>query len=171
MRNVYLLLLASVLFSACGGSKKISPTNTSINNKTSNNTAATNKPAEPEKKEKVNPTGTAGAVAGKWRFESASEKDFDKTDFKVLPELSFNETDRKVTGSTGCNELNGFFFITGNQFNFSPIAVDKKKCIDASLEDYLTNFFKVVGFYKTDKNRLYLFNKNDKDKYLVFSKM
>ena len=169
MKILYLFVIAFV-FSACSGSKKIAPSNNTVAKPSS--TTTDKKPVVSEKKaEKVNPNGTAGTVTGKWRFTSASEKDFGQIDDKNLPELSFNEDDRKVTGTTGCNELNGFFFITGNQFSFSPIAVAKKKCVNVAIEDYITNFFKIVGFYKTDKNKLYLFNKNDKDQYLVFSKI
>jgi len=166
MKKWIIVVAAGFLFTACSSTKKIPATNTTISNK----------PAEkPEEKKadteiKANPTAKMGSVNGKWRFESASEKSFSGTAAKSLPEITFIEADKKVSGTTGCNNLNGFFFITGNQFSFSPLAVTMKACPDATVETFITAFFKNVGFYKVDGSKLYLYDKTDQNKTVVFAK-
>ena len=164
-----MIMMTGILFAACAPAKKIPPANTKIENRPTVKT--------PPVKEKIvkpvvvsNPNAKMAPITGRWKFESSSEKDF-SIDPNAMPELSFNEAELKVSGSTGCNTFNGFFFTTGDQFNFSPLAVKLKRCADASLEKYLTGFYKMVGYYKTDGSKVYLYHKNDRGRYVVFSKL
>ncbi|MES2772898.1 MAG: META domain-containing protein [Bacteroidota bacterium] len=171
MKAFLIAITAGVLLTACSSTKNIPPTTTVIDTKPTvvKPPASTEKPTKPTVT--ANPNAKMTGITGKWKFESSSEKDFGRLDGQALPEISFNETDRKVSGSTGCNIFNGFFFTTGDLFNFSPLAVKTKKCQDLSVEKYITVFFKGVGFYKTDGNKVFLYNRNDRNKYVVFTKL
>ncbi len=170
MKPVFTIVIAAILFSACSPTKKIPPVTTNIDTRP--------KVVPPVVIEKPvnkpviasNPGMKNAAINGKWRFESSSEREFSQMAGKSVPEISFNETDRKVTGFTGCNRFDGFFFTMGEQFNFSSLAVDKKSCADAGIEKYITSFLSMVGAYKTEGNKVYLIHKNDRSRYVVFTK-
>lgn len=171
MKSIVIAVIAGLFFTACSPTRKIPPVNTRVDTKPVVTKPATtgDKPVKPVVT--ANPNMKMAPITGRWKFESSSEKDFGKMEGQAMPELSFNETDRKVTGTTGCNIFNGFFFTTGELFNFSPLAVKLKKCADVSVEQYITGFFKGVGFYKTEGNKVYLYNKNDRSRYVVFSRL
>lgn len=155
MKYIYIIISFYVLLVGCASTKKTPP------------------PTPPKTDNKVPPPVSSNnntSINGRWKFESSSDKKFEQDNVKTLPELSFNDASRKVTGSIGCNSLNGFFFITGKQFNFSPLALTKKTCSNEPIESYLKSFFKNVGFYKTDGNKLYLIDKSDTKRYVVFTK-
>lgn len=170
MKAFFMVVLVWLTVLACSPTKKIPPVNTVIDTKPKVVTPTVTTDNKVKPVFTPNTTIKMASLSGKWKFESSSEKDFSKTDPRYLPEISFNETDRKVSGNTGCNVFNGFFFTTGELFNFSPLAVNLKKCPDAWVEKYFTSFFKAVGFYKTEGNKVFLYHKNDHDRYLVFTK-
>lgn len=156
MKNIYNIIFLFIFLTACASSKKAP--------------APTPAP-KTDTKEKPVVSSTMPSINGKWVFESSSEKKFEKIDLENLLELNFSEIDRKVTGLIGCNSLSGFFFTTGNQFNFSHLAITKKKsCAVKAVDQYVSTFFKNVGFYKTNGSKLYLIDKLDQEKYIVFTK-
>ncbi len=170
MKAFFTIVMAVILFSACSPTKNIPPVTTTV--ETRPKVVPSVVTEKPVSKPIItsNPGMKMSAISGKWRFESSSEKNFTQMTGKPMPEISFNETDRKVTGFTGCNRFDGFFFTMGEQFNFSPLAVDKKSCADAGMEKYITAFLRMVGAYKTEGNKVYLIHKNDRSRYIVFTK-
>jgi len=174
MKILLVVAMAGLVFTACGPARKLPATTTVIDTKPKvvEKPVVTEKPAKPVVSiPNPNPNIKMAGINGRWKFESSSERDLGKPDMKAMPELSFNEADRKVSGTTGCNTFNGFFFTTGELFNFSPLAVKMKRCADVSVEMYITGFYKMVGSYKTDGNKVYLYHKEDKNRYLVFTKI
>ena len=170
MKQVFTIGITAILFSACSPAKKIPSVTTTVD--TRPKVVPPVVTVKPVSKPVIasNSGMKMAAINGKWRFESSSEKDFSQMTGKPMPEISFNETDKKVTGFTGCNRFDGFFFTMGEQFNFSPLAVDKKICTDAGVEKYITTFLSMVGAYKTEGNNVYLIHKNDRSRYVVFTK-
>ncbi|MEO7312972.1 MAG: META domain-containing protein [Chitinophagaceae bacterium] len=172
MKLLSILITAAVFFAGCSTTKKVPQGITVINPGPAKTTPIVvnteKKPTKPVITS--NPNMKMTSLTGRWKFESSSEKDFEKADRQTLPELNFNESERRVSGNTGCNIFNGFFFTTGELFNFSPLAVKMKKCPDPSVERYITGFLRNVGFYKTEGDKVYLINKNDRSRYVVFTK-
>jgi heat shock protein HslJ len=105
---------------------------------------------------------------GKWIFVSSSEKDLGEIAPDLLPELNFNWADKKVTGTTGCNTLSGKFETEKDKMTFGPVITTKKACTDMKVETYITKFLTDAGSYKIDSTKLFLYNKADKEKYVVF---
>jgi heat shock protein HslJ len=170
MKAFFTIVMTAILFWACSPTKKIPPVTTTVDTRPKVVTPVVIEKPVSKPVIASNPGMKMASINGKWRFEWSSEKDFMPMAGKPMPEISFNETDRKVTGFTGCNRFDGFFFTMGEQFNFSPLAVDKKSCTDVTVEKYITTFFRMVGAYKTQGNKVYLIHKNDRSRYIVFTK-
>lgn len=51
-----------------------------------------------------------------------------------MPYLDFNTTNNTITGTTGCNRLNGKATITNNSISFGPLATTKMLCLNAQYE-------------------------------------
>ncbi|MEO6695867.1 MAG: META domain-containing protein [Ignavibacteria bacterium] len=72
-----------------------------------------------------------------------------------IPELKFDIRKATVSGSTGCNRLNGEVKITGNQISFSNLAMTRMMCPGNSESDFLS-VLKNAKTFKTENNTLYL---------------
>ena len=55
--------------------------------------------------------------------------------------ITFNFSEKKISGYSGCNSFSGTFEINGSKISFGPIATTKRMCPDISNEDLL---FKVL---------------------------
>ena len=51
-----------------------------------------------------------------------------------MPFLTFNATTNTVTGTTGCNRINGNATISLSSINFGPLATTKMMCLNAQYE-------------------------------------
>ncbi|MGC4103189.1 META domain-containing protein [Ferruginibacter sp.] len=52
--------------------------------------------------------------------------------------------DNKVSGSTGCNRLNGSFTSSGSTIKFSPLAVTRMACLDGDANNTETKFLAAI---------------------------
>ena len=114
--------------------------------------------------------GTSNALTGKWIYVSSSQTDLGKIPENLLPQLSFDDSSKTVTGSTGCNGMNGSYATEGNQLIFGTMIITKKACQNMEVENYITPFLTNVGSYKIDSGKLYLYNKSDKSKYVIYKR-
>ncbi len=110
---------------------------------------------------------TAG-IWGKWLFLSASENELGKIADNQLPDLIFPDSAFTVSGSIGCNKMNGSYEIEGEQFIFGPMVSTYKACPDMSIENFLNRFLPRVGYYRIENDRLYLYDKDDRTRYIIY---
>ncbi len=74
-------------------------------------------------------------LSGIWQIVSVNGVNVVKKDAgKELPYLEFNIEKNTVTGTTGCNRLNGMATISNNSINFGPIATTMMMCPNAQYE-------------------------------------
>ena len=107
-------------------------------------------------------------LSGKWTFVSYSEKDLGRIPASQLPVLVFTDSTRKVSGSSGCNNINGSYAITGEHFTFGPMMSTFKSCPDMEVEQFITRFLTRVVMYKMDDDKLYFYDDQDKTSFVVF---
>ena len=107
-------------------------------------------------------------LSGKWTFVSYSEKDLGRIPESQLPVLLFSDSSRKVSGSSGCNKINGSYEITGEHFTFGPMMSTFKSCPDMEVERFITRFLTKVAWYKMEDNKLYLYDAEDKTSFVIF---
>ena len=73
--------------------------------------------------------------SGTWQILSVNGTTVVKKDAgKEMPYLDFNTVNGTMTGTTGCNRLNGKATITNNSINFGPIATTMMLCPNAQYE-------------------------------------
>ena len=120
------------------------------------------------KSPQVNPTE---ALNGKWKFMGSIEKNFSGNLAADSPELALDAATSRVSGTTGCNTVMGSYTVNGSAFSFGPLAGTRKMCPNMEIENYLLPFLSNVGSYEIKDGRLFLYDKADKAKYIVFSKV
>jgi heat shock protein HslJ len=89
-------------------------------------------------------------------------------DSKDRPMIEIHLKDNKVTGNTGCNNMNGKVKVNGNEIFFSDIITTEKIC-EKSIEPEFLVALGMVNNYKIEKLKLNLYR--DKEILLVFQKM
>ena len=120
------------------------------------------------KSPQVNPMD---ALNGKWKFMGSIEKNFSGNLAADSPELALDAATSRVSGTTGCNTVMGSYTVNGSAFSFGPLAGTRKMCPNMEIENYLLPFLSNVGSYEIKDGRLFLYDKADKAKYIVFSKV
>lgn len=110
----------------------------------------------------------SGILTGKWLFVSSSEIDLGKIPDSQLPDLLIDDSAKSFSGSAGCNRINGSYEAEAEEFAFGPMLSTFKACPDMQVEKYITRFLPSVGSYKVEDNRLYLYEKNDKSRFIVY---
>ncbi|MCX6205543.1 MAG: META domain-containing protein [Bacteroidetes bacterium] len=74
-------------------------------------------------------------LSGIWQIISVNGIEVVKKDAgKEMPYLEFNAEKSTVTGTTGCNRLNGKATINNNSINFGPLATTMMMCQNAKYE-------------------------------------
>lgn len=114
---------------------------------------------------------TASPLNGSWKLVSASGNILKNIPEAQVPQLSFETGANTVTGFTGCNRLTGQFTVDKDQLTLGPIITTKKACENMEVEMAVGKFLTNVGFYKVDQDKLYLYDKADRNNYLLFSRM
>src|SRR5215203_638397 len=72
------------------------------------------------------------ALQGRWELTlfSSGGKEFAELFSQRHPELEFNTAEKRVTGTTGCNQLSGSYTVSGSSFQFgSNLALTKMACL------------------------------------------
>ncbi|MBK7885647.1 MAG: META domain-containing protein [Chitinophagaceae bacterium] len=105
-----------------------------------------------------------------WKYSYASDKNSPKVAYKDLPTLNFNQSKNTVSGYGSCNELNADYTIANDQLSFSNMEVTTEKCDNVAIEKFVINFLKNVGYYKLESNKLFLYSKSNRSKFIVYAK-
>lgn len=96
-------------------------------------------------------------TGNEWNVTSIQGKVLKTGDeLEKLPTLNFSE-DGKLFGSTGCNNFNGSFKLTGSSLSLDPGAITKMMC-PGNTEMDLLNAFRQVTSLKMDGSTLNLLN-------------
>lgn len=102
-----------------------------------------------------------GSINNKWTAESINGIKTDSAVYKDgFPVLEFNSEKGTVTGSTGCNSLNGSLNVTGSTLKISDIITTKMFCVDIDEVTFLSILKKADNFEIRD-GKLYLYSGKD----------
>jgi heat shock protein HslJ len=112
-----------------------------------------------------------GGLSGGWIFTSASERQTVQIPENQLPKLLFDEDTKTVTGFTGCNTFKSTYATEKDSFAFINLTSTQKACDNLQVEMYIRPFLTQVGSYKIEGDKLYLFDKSSKTKFLLFTKV
>ena len=112
----------------------------------------------------------ASSLQGSWKLVSGSTDVFRRFPLARVPELNFDPAGR-LTGFTGCNQLTGEYTMEKNQISLGPLVITKKSCEDMRVEMMIQQFLPTVGSYKVEKDKLYLYDRTDTKRYLIFSRI
>src|SRR5262249_17881105 len=78
----------------------------------------------------------------------------------LAPGLRFDVTQKRVSGSTGCNSLSGTYTADASALHFSPLAVTRMACLDPARQARESAFLAVlerVTAYRIDGPTLTLY--------------
>jgi heat shock protein HslJ len=74
---------------------------------------------------------SAEGLQGRWELTlfTPGGKEFAELFGQRRPELEFNTAEKRVSGTTGCNQLSGNYAVSGSAFQFGPnMALTKMAC-------------------------------------------
>jgi heat shock protein HslJ len=81
------------------------------------------------------------SLYSKWILKTMDEKTIVDENTGGSPlYLSFNEKEKSVGGSTGCNILDGKIDVTSSEITFSAMAMTKMNCNDAKYEQNFVGY-------------------------------
>ncbi|HEY6437575.1 MAG TPA: META domain-containing protein [Ignavibacteriaceae bacterium] len=104
-----------------------------------------------------------------WALEFLKGVDYQpKSSTQERPIIEIYLNDRKVTGNTGCNSMNGSVVVEEDQIQFSDIITTKKFCSESIEQEFLIALG-MVNNYKIEKLKLYLYE--DDQEIMIFQKI
>ena len=113
---------------------------------------SSNRPTGIVLKSVENPEDTA-SLTGIWYLVPVLASD---TAAGKLPYIRFNITERRFSGFTGCNQMNGSFLLRGDQLQFSKdIALTRMACEGYNEKEFVSNLLR-VDHYKIKDGVLWL---------------
>jgi heat shock protein HslJ len=89
-------------------------------------------------------------IDGSWEanYIMNTPKPFAELYAKVKPSITFNSTEGKLSGITGCNNFTGSFTLDGNKISIPEnLALTRKMCPDMSGEQAFLDALKKVNSY------------------------
>lgn len=99
----------------------------------------------------------ANLIDGTWEanFIMNTPKPFDELFSKDKPTISFNSSEGKMNGVSGCNNFNGKFSLDGNKVKIDDaMAMTRKMCPDMAGETAFIETLKKVNTYSvTDQGK------------------
>jgi heat shock protein HslJ len=110
------------------------------------------------------------ALHGSWKLVSGSGN-LGPISEDHPAELNFENQGNTLTGFTGCNRLTGEYKVERDQLTLGPLILTKKACDNMELEMLVQRFLPNVGFYKVEQDRLYLYDKVNRKRFLVFTRV
>lgn len=100
-------------------------------------------------------------ISGIWYIVSVNaEKVVESKAGKEMPFLDFNVTDKKVSGSTGCNRLTGEIIITNSSIDFGQLAVTRMMCRNAIYETPILQLLRGNLSYKLENGNINIFKES-----------
>lgn len=98
------------------------------------------------------------ALSGNWQLSlfTGGDKSFAETFGQRRPQISFNASQKQVSGTTGCNRFFGPYTLNNNQLSFgSNLGLTKMACPDYDEQVFLTALQQVTN-YRITNNQLEL---------------
>jgi len=89
-------------------------------------------------------------------------------DSKDRPMIEINSKEKKVTGNTGCNSMNGKVEVEEDQIKFSDLITTKMFCENSIESEFLISLG-MVNNYKIEKLKLHLYR--DDEELMIFQKV
>jgi heat shock protein HslJ len=108
---------------------------------------------------------------GPWIFSSSSEKQMKPIPENQIPKLIFDEENKTATGFTGCNNFKATYACEDENFAFINLISTQKACDNMQVELFIRPFLTQVGYYKIEQDKLYLVNKSDKNRFVVYTRV
>ncbi|GAB6011691.1 META domain-containing protein [Viscerimonas tarda] len=71
---------------------------------------------------------------GKWTLKTFNGKDVAESFKGGIPTLEFNITEKRISGSGGCNNYSGVFILTENEFSAPNVVSTQKMCFAQNQE-------------------------------------
>jgi len=110
------------------------------------------------KREIVNSDTSSGSGIqdSKYVLETLNDRKISEKDYtNEIPNLRFETKKGGVSGSSGCNRLNGEFKTSGNEISFSKLAMTRMMCPGDGEANFLSAL-KNAKTFKTENDNLYL---------------
>ena len=99
---------------------------------------------------------SSGIQDSNYVLETLNGKEVSKKDYTTeIPQLRFNIKKGTVSGSSGCNRLNGEVKIIGNEISFLNLAMTRMMCPGDGEANFLSALKKTKTF-KTENDKIYL---------------
>jgi heat shock protein HslJ len=104
-----------------------------------------------------------------WALEFIKGVDYQPdSSSKERPIIEIDLKEKKVTGNTGCNSMNGTVTVEEDQIEFSDIITTEKFCSNSIEQEFLIALG-MVNNYKVEKLKLYLYE--DDQEIMIFQKI
>jgi heat shock protein HslJ len=111
----------------------------------------------PETDNKINKTQSILELGGKWYFESDFHND---SSVGRIPEIDFDVTQYRLSGSTGCNRMSGSFTATEKDLHISDKMITTRMfCPGYDEMNFLKNLLATDGYHF--KNGLLIMTSGD----------
>jgi heat shock protein HslJ len=93
-----------------------------------------------------------------WMLESINGNEYKRaTGQELHPTIEIYLSEKRFSGNTGCNNMNGKVMVEGSTILFSDIVTTKMFCPDVDEVDFLSALGKANN-YKIEKMKLYLYD-------------
>lgn len=106
--------------------------------------------------------GIVGLEDTTWNLTRLGEKDVVASENQRRPYIILDSSNKRVTGSGGCNRLNGTYTLEKQNIHFGPIASTMMACPSGmELEDNFLHALDKSHRWKIQGNELELWDEND----------
>lgn len=82
-------------------------------------------------------------------------------DLQINPTIQFDESEKRISGNTGCNNYFGNYNPESVKLDFSKMGMTRKMCPDMTVENTFLNNMRVVSYYKIENKELSFYNVDD----------
>ncbi len=98
--------------------------------------------------------------ATSWRLSSLAGKQVAASDAGHAPTITFDASQKRASGSGGCNRFTGSYEVSGNKLHFGPMAMTQMACPQAIMntESSFQHELSSVDNYKIDNGSLTLYS-------------
>ena len=99
---------------------------------------------------------SAEGLQGRWELTlfTPGGKEFAELFGQRRPELEFNTVDKRVSGTTGCNQLSGNYTVSGSAFQFGSNMILTKMACPAYDETNFLNAMSSVNHFILNSDQL-----------------
>lgn len=95
--------------------------------------------------------GSAQPIGGEWTVEKIEGVAIDKNAGDEIPFLGFDENEKRVYGSTGCNALTGELNANNGRIDFGSLGCTRMMCADMTNERKVLDALQKVKKYQVNE--------------------